>query len=122
MLVKGPLLCPFSQDVKQVSDVQSVYVKFQLKIPNRSFFTACLNCHFLGLRKMRCFSVCPLNANELLLHAQGAELHELALSLRTISSHGMMIISETLSNGVHFESDNNAYRVRVLYRDGTGIV
>jgi len=33
-----------------------------------------------------------------------------------------MMISQTLSNGVHFESDNNAYRVRVLYRDGTGIV
>ena len=45
-----------------------------------------------------------------------------AQSLRTISSHGMMIISETLSNGVQFESDNNAYRVRVLYRDETGIV
>ncbi|KAG1935647.1 hypothetical protein F2P79_019180 [Pimephales promelas] len=36
-----------------------------------------------------------------------------AHSLRTISS-------ETLGNGVHFQSDNNAYRVRVLYRDGTG--
>jgi len=36
---------------------------------------------FLGLRKMRGFNVCPLNANELLLPAQGAELHELALSV-----------------------------------------
>ncbi|KAG1947434.1 RNA polymerase II subunit A C-terminal domain phosphatase [Pimephales promelas] len=34
----------------------------------------------------------------------------------------MTIISETLSNGVHFQSDNNAYRVRVLYRDGTGFL
>jgi len=29
-------------------------------------FTACLNCHFWGLRKTRCFSMCPLNANKLL--------------------------------------------------------
>jgi len=42
----------------------------------------CLNCNFLGLRKTRYFSVCPLNANELLLlRAQGAVLRELALNL-----------------------------------------
>ena len=80
------------------------YVKFYLKIPNRSFFTACLNCHFLGLRKTRCYSVCPLNANKLLLDDPGGGASRArAQSLRTISSHGMMIISETLSNGVHFE-------------------
>ncbi|CAM4576991.1 unnamed protein product [Leuciscus chuanchicus] len=54
---------------------------------------------------------------------KGAELHQSLSyrSLRTISSHGMMIISETLSNGVHFdpESINNAYRVSAVYGDGT---
>ena len=66
----------------------------------------------------------PLNANELLLPAQGAEHHELALRARTISSDN--IRTETLSCGVHFdsESDNNAHRAReyMLYGDRTGIV
>ena len=65
----------------------------------------------------------PLNANELLLSAQGAEPHELALRARTISSDN--IKTETLCNAVHFDqkSDNNAHRPReyMLYGDRTGI-
>lgn len=36
--IEGDLLCPFIQDVKYVSNVKTVFIKFQLIIPLISFF------------------------------------------------------------------------------------
>ncbi|MDQ9671521.1 hypothetical protein, partial [Serratia marcescens] len=44
-------------------------MKFQLKIPHRSFVIACQICPYLGVSKNTLFMCVPLNANELLLPA-----------------------------------------------------
>jgi len=67
--LKGTYYAPFTRCNISLWCPQNVSVKFQLKIPHRSFIRACQICPYLGVSKNTVFVCVPLNANELLLPA-----------------------------------------------------